>query len=59
MPDKYTKVCPQCGSTNTWYTAGIGAGSMVDKCKECGFQAPVFPEMTEDQVEKFRELKKG
>lgn len=57
--ENYIQVCPQCGSTNVSRNSGIEAAAFhyantVYKCDDCGFFAQAFPEMTKDNIKKFR-----
>lgn len=57
---KYTKICPQCGSTDTKIPkAGLDIRmTMKDMCQECG-NIGNFPEVETGKIEDFRKkLKK-
>jgi len=56
MKQKFIKVCPQCGSTNLSHS-NIGEGMLKDRCRNCGYEAPIFPEMTMEEAKKFKEKK--
>ncbi|MFW6014475.1 MAG: hypothetical protein ACOCQG_04840 [Candidatus Nanoarchaeia archaeon] len=56
----YIKLCPKCQSTNVKIPP---RGSdllmtMPDYCQDCGNQG-IFPEIKEDDIEKFRESKEN
>jgi len=52
MSEKYTKVCPRCGSKDVRFEA-TSAG-IFDICKKCEFRMNNFPEVKESELENFR-----
>ena len=62
--EKYLRICPICGSTDTSYDLSTHAAATrfstsIYKCNECGYSAQAFPEMDEKTIKEFRkELKK-
>ena len=59
-PEKYHKICPQCGSTNVKIPpAGMDIRmTFQDYCEDCGARG-MFPEIEESKIEEFRKkLKK-
>ena len=57
---KYFRVCPRCGSIDTSHDLSIEAvatkfTTFNYKCNKCGFSAHAFPEMTKEELKKFRE----
>lgn len=51
---RWIRVCPNCGSRDVTARSMIikRAYSNVNYCKSCGFQCPLFPEVTEEEAEK-------
>ena len=57
--ERWVRVCPKCGSNDTT-VRGMVAGrafSNVNFCKSCGFQSPLFPEVTAEEAKKIKSKK--
>ena len=60
MPEFYETTCPKCGSSNVGEdklthfskTAAIRAHLF---CQDCGYSAPIFPEVSKEDQEKVQE----
>lgn len=53
-PERWIKVCPNCGSDDVTARGMISsrAFSNVNYCKSCGFQSPLFPEVRPEEAKK-------
>ena len=58
----FKRVCPKCGSleiksdTSLYRTTFAGSGTRTPwMCVDCGYTAPVFPEVEDKDVEEFVE----
>jgi hypothetical protein len=53
----WVKVCPKCGSKDVEGVGALGiadAFSNLNFCKTCGFQGPLFPEISPEEAEKIK-----
>lgn len=46
------KICPECGSTNIYYEAGMILGEIY-KCNDCGYIGSLILEIDEKDYEDF------
>jgi len=47
------KVCPKCGSTD-FESFGHYSAPKLLRCKKCGFENVIFPEIEKEKLEKFK-----
>ncbi|HLC53050.1 MAG TPA: hypothetical protein VJK03_00765 [Candidatus Nanoarchaeia archaeon] len=57
MEHKQLKVCPKCGSTaigTSQLTDKMGVASPMYMCKDCSYEAALFPEVNQEKVALFQ-----